>query len=493
MNMDKPIRWVAVFALLLFFGLMAQVNYVQGSEAESLRTDPHNARQYQDVFNSPRGQISAGGEVLVTSTPTGKDNPKYGRTYKDGPVFAPITGYFNGNATQVEKAYNSLLAGKDKRIASQHWFDTFIGKKPEGGNVELTINPQAQRTAYAQLKAQTAPGRRGGAVVIDAKTGAVQVAASWPSFDPNEVAPQTGDKGVKRLEQLDKGSGVIRPLNDNALSQTFPPGSTFKTVTATAAMNQLGMNDQTVVDTSPLTLPESGTNLPNDSDSGSCGGRAPLKGAYAESCNTSFGRLALQLGIERLNRGAAEYGFGKSVKLEPMMPAAESDVPVNYTDADGKQQHTGQDATARSGIGQENVRATPLQMAMVAAAIVNHGKLMNPYVVNTVRAKDQSELYAASPKEYSQPLSSDQASQFEDMMRAVVQAGTAKNLQGSNVAGKTGTAEQGPGIPNARWFVGFAPADNPRYGFAVMTEGSGFGATGAGPIAAAIMRQVLKK
>src|SRR3954453_12249584 len=112
MNMDKPIRWVAVFALLLFFGLMAQVNYVQGSEAESLRTDPHNARQYQDVFNSPRGEISAGGEVLVTSTPTGKDNPKYGRTYKDGPVFAPVTGYFNGNATQVERSYNSLLGGK---------------------------------------------------------------------------------------------------------------------------------------------------------------------------------------------------------------------------------------------------------------------------------------------------------------------------------------------------------------------------------------------
>ncbi|GAA2150911.1 penicillin-binding transpeptidase domain-containing protein [Actinomadura napierensis] len=493
MNMDKPIRWVAVFGMLLFFGLMAQVNYVQGSQAESLRTDPHNARQYQEVFNAPRGQISAGGEVLVTSTPTGKDNPKYGRTYKDGPVFAPLTGYFNGNATQVERAYNSLLGGKDKRIANQHWFDTFIGKKPEGANVELTVDPQAQRTAYAQLKANTEAGRRGGAVVIDAKTGAVRVAASWPSYDPNEVAPQTGDKGAKRLEQLEKGSGVVRPLNDNALSQTFPPGSTFKTVTGTAAMNQLGMNDQTTLDTSPLTLPESGTNLPNDSDTGACGGQAPMKDAYAQSCNTSFGRLALQLGIERLNKGAAEYGFGKSVKIEPQMPAAESDVPVNYTDADGKQQHTGRDATARSGIGQENVRATPLQMAMVASAIVNGGKLMNPYVVDKVRAKDQSELYSVSPKEYSQPLSGSQASQFQAMMRAVVQSGTATNLKGDDIAGKTGTAEQGPGNPNARWFIGFAPADNPRYGFAVMTEGKGFGATGAGPIAAAIMRQVLKK
>ncbi|MBO2461224.1 peptidoglycan D,D-transpeptidase FtsI family protein [Actinomadura violacea] len=494
MNMDKPIRWVAVFGMLLFFGLMAQVNYVQGSEAESLRTDPHNARQYQDLFNSPRGEISAGGEVLVTSPSTGKDSPKFGRAYKDGPIFAPITGFFGGSgtATQVERAYNSLLGGKDKRIANQHWFDTFIGKKPEGANLELTIDPQAQRTAYAQLKAQTAPGRRGGAVVIDAKTGAIRVAASWPSYDPNEVAPQTGDKGVKRLGELQKGSGVLRPLNDNALSQTFPPGSTFKTVTATEAMRKLGINDQTTVNTSPLKLPESGINLPNDSDSGACGSSAPLKGAYAESCNTSFGRLALQLGIERLSQGAADYGFGKHVTIEPYMPAAESDVPINFMGADGKQQHTGQDATARSGIGQENVRATPLQMAMVASAVVNHGKLMNPYVVDDVRAKDQSELYKASPKQYGEPLSGDQASQLQDMMRAVVAQGTAKNLQGMNIAGKTGTAEQ-DGNPNARWFVGFAPADNPRYGFAVMTEGSGFGATGAGPIAAAIMRQVLKK
>lgn len=493
MNMDKPVRRVAIFALLLFFGLMAQVNYVQGSQAEDLRTDARNSRQYADVFNSPRGQISAGGEVLVVSKETGKDNPKYGRTYKDGPIFAPITGYFNGNATQVERAYNSLLGGKDTRITQQRWFDTFIGKKAEGANVELTIDPQAQRTAYEQLKAGTAQGRRGGAVVIDVKTGGVKVAASWPSFDPNEVAPQTGEKGGKRLEQLDKGDGVVKPLVDNALSQTFPPGSSFKAVVSAIGMQKLGLNSSSTVDTGQLILPESGRPLPNSHDTGNCGGAAPLRGAFAESCNTSFAKMALNMGIQELHDGSSKFGFGKHVQLEPDMYAAESDVPVSIKDAKGNTIETGKDGTARSGIGQENVRATPLQMALVACSIANDGKIMNPYVVQKVRAKDQSELYNASPKEFGEAMTGDQAGQLEDMMRAVVSEGTAKNLAGRRIAGKTGTAEQGPGNPNANWFVGFSPVENPRYAFAVMVEAPGSGASNAGPVAAAIMAKVLQK
>ncbi|MGP4023104.1 peptidoglycan D,D-transpeptidase FtsI family protein [Actinomadura sp. 3N407] len=491
--MDKPVRRVAIFALLLFFGLMVQINYVQGSQAEDLRTDSNNSRQFADVFNSPRGQISAGGEVLVTSEPTGKDNPKYGRSYKDGPIFAPVTGYFNGGATQVERAYNSLLGGKDKRITQQRWFDTFIGKPADGANVELTIDPEAQRTAYQQLKAKTVQGRRGGAVVMDVKTGALKVAASWPSFDPNEVAPQTGEKGAKKLEQLNEGTGVVKPLVDNALSQTFPPGSSYKTVTSAIAMQELGIDISSTIQTGQLILPESGRPLPNSHDSGSCAGTAPLRGAFAESCNTSFAKMALDMGIRQLSQGSSKFGFNERVQLEPDMYAAESDVPVSYTGPDGKTIPTGQDGTARSGIGQENVRATPLQMALVAASVANEGKIMSPYVVQKVRAKDQSELYNASPEEFKQPMTDDQAEQLADMMRAVITEGTAKNLQGMRIAGKTGTAEQGQGNPNARWFVGFAPVEDPRYAFAVMTEGPGSGGGDAGPVAGAIMAKVLKK
>ncbi|MFF5262460.1 penicillin-binding transpeptidase domain-containing protein [Actinomadura viridis] len=491
MNMDKPLRRVAIFAMLLFFGLMAQVNYMQGSQAEALRTDSKNSRRFADVFNAPRGQIIAGGQVLVSSKETGKDNPKYGRTYKDGMIFSPVTGYFNGGANKVEMAYNSLLGGKDKRITQQRWFDTFIGKKAEGANVELALNPQAQRVAYTQLRKTS---RRSGAAVIDVKTGAIVVLASFPSFDPNEVAPQTGLKGGKRLDQLENQPGVIKPLIDNAMSQTFPPGSTFKTVTAAIAMEQDGLSSSSIVNTGTLILPGSNTKLPNSHDTGSCTGRAPLRGAFAESCNTTFAEMAMKMGIEKLNQGSSKFGFNRPVQIEPDLRAAESDVPVAIRNPEtGKMETTGPDGTARSGIGQENVRATPLQMAMVAAAVANNGKIMKPYLVEKVRAKDQSELYNAEPKQFSQAMKGDTADQLADMMRAVVTEGTARSLAQFGIAGKTGTAEQGPGNPNARWFSGFAPVQNPRYAFAVVTEGTGSGGENAGPIAGAIMQAVLRK
>jgi peptidoglycan glycosyltransferase len=492
MNMDKPLRRVAIFALLLFFGLMAQVNYVQGSQAEALRTDKNNARQYADVFNSPRGQIIAGGQVLAKSDLTRKDNPKYGRTYKDGLIYSPATGFFNGGASKVEMAYNSLLGGKDKRITQQRWFDTFIGKKAEGADVELALDPRAQALAYNRLKGSTS--RRAGAAVVDIETGAIIVLASFPSFDPNEIAPQTGLKGGKRLEQLEGQPGVIKPLIDNAMSQTFPPGSTFKTVTAAIAMEQLNLNSGSTVNTGPLVLPESNRPLPNSHDTGQCAGSASLRGAFAESCNTTFAKLAMDMSIERLNAGASKFGFNKRVEVEPDLFSAESDVPVSITDPKtGEKIETGQDGTARSGIGQENVRSTPLQMAMVASAVANGGKIMKPYLVQKVRAKDQSELYSASPEQFSQAMKDDTADQLADMMRAVVTEGTAKNLAQFNIAGKTGTAEQGPGNPNARWFAGFAPMDKPKYAFAVVTEGSGSGGEAAGPVAGEIMRAVLRK
>jgi cell division protein FtsI/penicillin-binding protein 2 len=500
MNMDKPLRRVAIFGLLLFFGLMAQVNYVQGSQAESLRTDDKNARQYADVFNNPRGQIIAGGKVLASSKPTGKDNPKYGRDYSQGNVedariYSPVTGFFNGGASKVEMAYNSLLGGKDKRITQQRWFDAFIGKPAEGANVELALNTRAQERAYERLQQSTS--RRAGAAVIDIKTGAILVLASAANrdtgtFNPNEVAPQTGLAGGRRLEQLENTPGTIKPLIDNAMSQTFPPGSAFKAVVAAIAMEQQGLTPSSTVPTGRLTLPESGQLLPNSHDNGNCDGSAPLRGAFAESCNTTFGKLAMDMGIEQLNQGASKFGFNKPLEIEPDLFAAESDVPLSAPDPEtGETVPTGKDGTARSGIGQENVRATPLQMAMVAAAVGNGGKIMKPYLVERVRDKDQSELYKADPAEFAQAMEEGTADQIADMMRAVVTEGTAKNLRPYNIAGKTGTAEQGRGNPNARWFAGFAPMNEPRYAFAVVTEGSGDGATNAGPVAGEIMRVLL--
>ncbi|WP_433332326.1 peptidoglycan D,D-transpeptidase FtsI family protein [Spirillospora sp. CA-294931] len=499
MTMDKPLRRVAIFALLLIFGLMAQINYVQGSRADDLQNDANNQRRFQDIFSAERGRILADGQALASSTETGKDRPKYGRSYTEGPLFSPVTGMFSssGSASKIELAYNSLLGGRDKRITNQRWFDTFIGKKAEGADLELALDTKAQAVAYNRLKAQTLAGRRGGAAVIDIRTGAIKVLASFPSYDPNEVAPQTGLQGAKRLKQLDKGQGVVKPLIDNAMSQTFPPGSTFKIVTAALAMENNGLDKSSMVHTGRYHLPESGTLFKNSHDTGHCASRAPLVDAFAESCNSTFGRLAVTMGIDKLNAGAGRFGFNQPIAVEPNVSAAEGDVPVNTTvkDASGQPKtiKTGADSTARSGIGQENVRSTPLQMAMVASAVANDGTMMKPYLVEKVRAKDGSELYTVRPKVLGKPIKKRTAEQLQEMMRAVVSQGTAKNLQGMRIAGKTGTAETDlVSKINARWFVGFSPIENPRYAFAVMTEGRDSGGTHAGPTAAAIMTELLK-
>ncbi|HEV7932100.1 MAG TPA: penicillin-binding protein 2 [Actinomadura sp.] len=487
MNMDKPLRRVTIFALLLILGLMINASYIQGSQAEQLRADPLNNRQYLEVFNRDRGAILAGGETLVSSRESGKSNPKYARDYKDGDVFSPVSGFFaaTGGKSGVELAYSSLLDGQDKRLTAERWFDSFIGKPAKGANVETTIDPNAQRVAYRALRGSTS--RRAAAVVVDVRTGAIKVLASYPSYDPQEIAPQTGDKGAKQVERLDKADS--KPLVNKALNETFPPGSSFKTVVSAIGMTTRGLTTDSTVDTGPLILPESHTALPNSHDHGSCGGSASLLNAYAESCNTTFGRIALQMGAPALTRGAAKFGFGERIPVEPDLKSAASDVPA----LEPNKAPLGGDNLGRSGIGQANVRATPLQMAMVASAVANNGKIMKPYLVEKVRTDDQSELYSATPREFAQAMSPGIAGQLKQMMAAVVDHGTATNLRGQGIAGKTGTAETGNPANNSRWFVGYSPVQNPRYAFAVVTEGPSDAATHAGPVAATIMRAVRTK
>jgi peptidoglycan glycosyltransferase len=487
MNLDKPIRRVSIFALLLILALMVNVNYIQGGQADKLKTDPLNSRQFADVFNRDRGAILAGGETLASSRESGKNNPKYRRDYKEGLVFSPVTGYLaaTGGKSGLEVAYSSLLDGQDKRLSARRWFDSFIGKPTKGANVETTIDPKAQRVAYNALKNSTT--RRAAAVVIDIRTGAIKVLASYPSYDPEDVAPQTGDKGTKRLQQLDK-QAAFKPLVNKALNETFPPGSSFKTVVAATGMAGGGLTLDSTVDTGPLILPESRRPLPNSHDGGACAGSASLLNAYAESCNTAFGRMALDMGATALSQGAAKFGFGKPVEVEPDLLSAASEVPTKEPNG----ARLGGDDLGRSGIGQANVRATPLQMAMVACAVANKGEIMKPFLVDKVRADDQSELYNASPEQFTQAMSANVADQLKQMMAEVVNSGTAANLAGRGIAGKTGTAETGNPY-NSRWFVGYSPIENPKYAFAVVTEGPGAAAGTAGPVAANIMQAVRSK
>jgi peptidoglycan glycosyltransferase len=478
MNLDKPLRRVSIFALVLILALMININYIQGSQAERLQKDPLNGRQYLEIFNRDRGKILAGGRELAFSQSTGRSEQKFQRRYNDGEIFAPVTGYFsaNGGTTMVEKSQNDLLDGTDERLAVRRWFDSFVGKPAKGANVETTIDPRAQEVAYNALDGSTA--RRAAAVVMDVETGAIVVMATFPSYDTNRVAVHDGNRANRAFEELQDAD--FQPMVNKAMNETFPPGSAYKIVIAATALES-GLTKDSPVDTpTGYVLPGTTTTLPNSHEGGACGGgNPPLSAAFAESCNTTFAKLgAEEFGNRRVQEQSGEFGYGKKIEVEPGVESAASSFPEDRGAP-----------TALGSIGQGDNRATPLQMAMIAAAVANNGRIMKPYLVDQVKAADQSVLYEANPQEFAQPISSGSASQLREMMTQVVTTGTATNLASDNVAGKTGTAETGRGF-NDRWFVGFSPVQNPKYAFAVVTEGPGSGAETAGEVAGVIMRAV---
>jgi peptidoglycan glycosyltransferase len=478
---NKPLRRVAMAGMLLLVVLMINVNYIQGSQADKLKNDPLNARQYATQFQHNRGPIMAGNVTLAQSEKSPTDKKTYQRVYNQAEVYSPITGYLSlFSRTGIEGADNGLLDGTDKRLTIRNWFDALIGKKAAGATVQTTILPKAQQAAYNGVKNQTI--KRGAAVAVDVRTGAILAMASFPSYDTNDVATHNGAKANSAFESLQKQSGS--PMLNKAMNETFAPGSSFKIVDSATAIDGGLLTKDTPTDASQLRLPESGQTLHNaDGDEAACSGTPPLIHSFAASCNSTFGRLAGTLGQQRLGDMAAKFGWNKPFQLEPGISSASSNFPT---------QHLGGDDLARAGIGQGDVTATPLQMAMVAQTVANGGTMMKPYLVKRVTAPDQSELSTAQPQVLGHPISSGTAGQLQDMMRTVVSSGTAQStLGGQDIAGKTGTAETGRGI-NEDWFVGFAPQQNPKVAFAVVTEGStrSDGAHNSAPVALSIVRAV---
>jgi penicillin-binding protein A len=479
---NKPLRKVAVAGLLLLVVLIVNVNYLQGSQADKLRTDPLNSRQFAQQWQYNRGPILAGKVTLAYSTKMDKDGKNYQRHYNQSTLYSPITGYVSVfSRTGLEGAHNGLLDGTDKRLALHNWFDMLVGKKAAGATVQTTIEPDAQEAAYSGVKDRTI--RRGAAVAIDVKTGAILAMASYPSYDTNAIAVHDGEKANKAFTALQKQKPD--PMLNYAMRETFAPGSSFKIIDSAAAIESGQYTKDSGADASHLTLPETGRELPNsDGDEAKCNGSPPLIDSFAASCNSTFGRLALKMGQQELGAMAAKFGFNRTVEVEKDMSSAASVYPTK---------RIGGDALARSGIGQEVVTASPLQMAMVAQAIANDGTMMKPYLVKRVTAQDQSELVTAEPKELGRPISADTAGQLQEMMRAVVERGTAAStIGGHDIAGKTGTAETGVNGINEDWFVGFAPKNNPKVAFAVVTEGprGSSGAKFSAPIALRIVQAV---
>jgi peptidoglycan glycosyltransferase len=484
---NNPIRRLSGVVALLFASLLLSSSYISFWQAGDLRDKSGNRRTLLENYGRERGPILVAGAPIARSVAT--DNElKYRRTYADGALYAPLTGYYSfvyGAGSGVERSADPLLSGASDQLFYRRMVDLVTGRKPKGASVELTVDPGAQRAAADALGDQ-----KGAVVALDPRTGAILAMVSSPTYDPNRLAGHDV-KAVQRAYAA-LNDDPDDPLVNRAIAgDLYPPGSTFKIVTAAAA---LSTGDYTVESELPgparLDLPLTSATLPNDF-SGACGpgNKVTMLRALEISCNTAFGSLGLTLGGDALREQAAKFGFGERLAIP--LNVTPSIVPAGMNPPQ----------SAQAAIGQFDVRVTPLQMAMVSAAVANDGVVMKPFAVRTVRSPELSVLEEGKPQELSQAMSGEVAEQLTQMMQAVVDDGTGTRAQiaGVSVAGKTGTAQQGNDQPPHAWFTAFAPADDPQVAIAVVVEDGGragneaAGGRVAAPIAKRVLEAVLRR
>jgi penicillin-binding protein A len=487
---NKPIRTMSIFCLLLFAALLLNSTYLQYVDAGHLDSRADNKRVRDAEFSRKRGAIVAGGDSIAESVKTG-DQYKYQRVYKQGRKYAQLTGYYSYvyGRSGVESSQNDVLSGSDPRLFVNRVVDLLGNAQPKGGSVSLTIDPKAQTAAYDGLKAL---GRdlQGAVVAIDPSTGKLLALVSSPTYDPNQLASHDFTAAQKAYTRLN--ASKRNPLLDRAISETYPPGSTFKLVTAAAALSSGQYTPQTkVAGGTSLDLPQTTVNLPNEPGL-DCGTTTiTLTQALENSCNTAFGSIGLKLGDAAIRAQAEKFGFDQTY-LQDLNGQVKSRFPANPDEPQ----------TALSAIGQYDVASTPLQMAMVVAGIANGGTVMRPYVVDEVRAPDLSVLDKTTPEAFrSNAVSASVARDLTQMMIEVVDNGTGRTAQIPNVkvAGKTGTAQRGTNQAPYAWFVSFAPADDPKVAVAVFIDdpsvprGEISGSGLAAPIAKKVMEAVINK
>ncbi|MFJ9389823.1 peptidoglycan D,D-transpeptidase FtsI family protein [Nocardioides sp. NPDC101246] len=487
--MNRPIRTLSVGCLILFVALMLNLTYVQFFKANWYNDRADNRRVTEEAYSQQRGDILVGKKAIATSKPS-DDKYEWQRTYPGGKKYAPITGFmsYSFGQTGIERSQDSVLSGKDNKLFTNRLVDLVTNSEPAGGNVELTINPKVQDAAYEGL---TALGEdvQAAAVAIEPNTGKILAMASTPTYNPDKLATHDFGAATKAYNQLSKDEN--EPLLNRSIQTALPPGSTFKLVTAAAAIENLGMDgDSMVYGGASLDLPGTTTDLPNLNGT-SCGGeQITLTHALEVSCNTAFGSLGMELSDEEMQEQAEGFGFGQDY-LDDIGPLAKSQYPPN----DGKAEQ------ARAAIGQQSVIATPLQMAMVSAGIANGGEVMKPYLVDRVTSSSLDVIDQGNPTTIdNQPaVSQDTAEILTQMMVSTVDNGTAEAaaIDGVSVAGKTGTAQTTPDKPPYAWFTSFAPAENPSIAVAVMVQKSGTerseiaGGRLGGPIAKAMMEAAI--
>ena len=490
--MNKPIRTISVFCLLLFLALMLNATYLQYWKAGKLNDDARNRRVLVASYSRERGAILVGRSPVAESVES-DDQYQFQRTYPKPFQYAPLTGWFSYfSQTGIERTQNDVLSGDDSRLFVTKLVDLLSNNPTKGGNVQLTIDPAAQEAAYNGLKA-LGDDVQGAVVALKPSTGEVLAMVSLPTFDPNKLASHDLRAASDTYDKLNEDP--TEPLLNRAIQTRLPPGSTFKIVTAAAAIEK-GIYDASDKvpggETYQLPLTKGPTGL-IDNEGRSCGANGtqiPFTQAMGQSCNTSFAAIAGQVGAEDMVKTAEGFGFN-SHYFEDLSPQAESVFPTEPDDAQ----------LGQTGFGQFDVSATPLQMAMVVAALANGGTVMTPYLVDEEQDADLDVVHKTEPQELSQAVSSATASEVTKLMVATVDDGTASPaaIEGIQVAGKTGTAQSGEShrTPYA-WFVSFAPADNPEVAVAVMIQNADIdrseiaGGLLGGPIAKAVMEAVIK-
>jgi penicillin-binding protein A len=480
---NRSIGRVAAVVLLLFGALFVNLNVITLLQADELATHPANRRLIIREYAIERGPMVVGEEAIARSVETDGGDLRYLRTYPEGPLYAHLTGYYSFilQRAALEQALNEDLTGRSTEEVAQNLGELLGAADRAGNTVELTVDPSVQRAAADALGDVT-----GAVVALDPTTGAVLASYANPTYDPNPLSSHDANEIRETWEALNADES--RPLVDRAIRETYPPGSTFKVVTAAAALEAGVAPEDTFDDPEALELPQTTATIPNFGG-GTCNGGEPitLADALRISCNTTFGQIALDLGSQELAAQAERFGFNSDVPYE--LGVVQSVIP---SDQDPP-------STAQSGIGQRDVRATPMQMALIAASVANGGQLVRPHVVQAVRDPSGRQLRGPAGAAWDvgpsddRPVSPRTAEQLRQMMVQVVEEGTGTRaaIDGVEVGGKTGTAQTG-GDPTV-WFVGFA---GDQVAVAVVLPDSAEDATGgalAAPIARAVMQAALDR
>jgi peptidoglycan glycosyltransferase len=484
--MNRQIRRVAVVVLVAFLALLAAPLYWQVLAADRLANDPRNTRVLIKEYSIERGAIVLADQTEVATSVRSRqrgDPLEFVRRYPQGERYGMITGFYSlvYGRTLAEQEFNSFLLGRAPEQFAQSVTDLLTARETPGGTLVLTLDKAAQEAAEGALG-----GRKGAVVALDPRTGAVLAMTTYPRYDPNELSSHDPERIRRNWDRLvDDPDG---PMLNRAAGGLYPPGSTFKVVTAAAALEDGVSMDEQLPSPTVYDVPQTSANIRNFGGGGCGDGSLTLSEALKISCNTTFAALGVRVGDEKLAAEAEKFGFNQPSPYQ--LPAATSSIP--------EQQDV--PATAQSAIGQRDVRVSPLQMASVAATIANDGRRMAPFVAQQVVSHDGNVVKRFEAEDLGQAIPEEVAGNLRQMMLGVVEDGTgqAARISGLPVAGKTGTAQHARGRAPHAWFIGFTESGGRAIAVAVVVEQGGdvgseaTGGQTAAPIARDVMRAYIE-